>query len=92
LATIIEQEGIGTVITHQGHPIAFHLIGLELKKRSKVRWISDFRDPWTSIGYHNKIETYGFLPKKHKRLEQLVLNEADKIIVTSETTKQEFQI
>jgi len=89
LATIIEQEGIGTVIT-TGPPHSIHLIGLELKKRSKVRWISDFRDPWTSIGYHNKLKLTVSSQKKHKRLEQLVLNEADKIIVTSETTKQEF--
>lgn len=89
LAKIIEQEGIGTVIT-TGPPHSIHLIGLELKKQGKVRWISDFRDPWTSIGYHKKLKLTVSSQAKHKRLEQLVLNEADKIIVTSYTTKSEF--
>ncbi|MCK0145646.1 glycosyltransferase [Arenibacter sp. F26102] len=89
LTNIIEQEGIETVIT-TGPPHSIHLIGLELKKSSKVRWITDFRDPWTSIGYHKKLKLTVSSQTKHKRLEQLVLNEADKIIVTSNTTKQEF--
>ncbi|MBC8768898.1 glycosyltransferase [Arenibacter sp. BSSL-BM3] len=89
LTNIIEQEGIRTVIT-TGPPHSIHLIGLELKKSSKVRWITDFRDPWTSIGYHKKLKLTVSSQAKHKRLEQLVLNEADKIIVTSNTTKQEF--
>ena len=89
LSKIMEQEGIGTVIT-TGPPHSVHLIGLELKKRNKVRWIADFRDPWTSIGYHKKLKLSVSSQKKHRLLEQLVLNEADKIIVTSNTTKQEF--
>ena len=89
LSNIIEQEGIETVIT-TGPPHSVHLIGLELKKRNKVRWVTDFRDPWTSIGYHKKLKLTASSQTKHKRLEELVLTEADKIIVTSNTTKQEF--
>jgi len=89
LLNIMEQEGIGTVIT-TGPPHSLHLIGLELKKRNKVRWVTDFRDPWTSIGYHKKLKLTASSRTRHKRLEKLVLNEADKIIVTSNTTKQEF--
>ena len=89
LADLIEKENIGTVIT-TGPPHSLHLIGLELKKRNKVRWITDFRDPWTSIGYHKKLKLSVSAQAKHKRLEHLVLNEADKIIVTSKTTRQEF--
>tara|TARA_R110002049_G_scaffold329_14_gene1878 strand:- start:3022 stop:4302 length:1281 start_codon:yes stop_codon:yes gene_type:complete len=89
LSNIIEQEGIETVIT-TGPPHSVHLIGLELKRRNKVRWVTDFRDPWTSIGYHKKLKLTASSQTKHKRLEELVLTEADKIIVTSNTTKQEF--
>lgn len=89
LVDVIKKENIGTVIT-TGPPHSLHLIGLELKKRTKIRWITDFRDPWTSIGYHKKLKLTKTSRTKHKHLEKLVLNEADKIIVTSKTTKQEF--
>ena len=68
-----------------------HLIGLELKRKLNLNWIADFRDPWTTIGYHKALKLSNFTEKKHKKLEQKVLNAADTIIVTSKTTKQEFQ-
>ena len=89
LQDVIKLENIGTVIT-TGPPHSLHLIGLELKKRTKIRWITDFRDPWTSIGYHKKLKLTNASQAKHKKLEHLVLNEADKIIVTSNTTRLEF--
>tara|TARA_R110002051_G_scaffold325044_1_gene425422 strand:+ start:4913 stop:6184 length:1272 start_codon:yes stop_codon:yes gene_type:complete len=90
LAKVIENEKIGTIIT-TGPPHSVHLIGLKLKQRLAISWISDFRDPWTSIGYHKKLKLTNTSKRKHKKLEALVLNSADKIIVTSETTKKEFQ-
>ena len=89
LEEVMEKEGIKTVIT-TGPPHSLHLIGLELKKRTKIRWITDFRDPWTSIGYHKKLKLTNASQARHKQLEHMVLNEADKIIVTSNTTRNEF--
>ena len=68
-----------------------HLIGLQLKKRLTIKWIADFRDPWTTIGYHKALRLSDYSKKKHKTLEKTVLNTADTIIVTSNTTKIEFQ-
>jgi glycosyltransferase involved in cell wall biosynthesis len=90
LIKILKDEEIETVIT-TGPPHSVHLIGLHLQKKVNIKWIADFRDPWTSIGYHKKLKLTSFAQKKHKRLEALVLNRADKIIVTSETTKKEFK-
>jgi len=89
LSKLIDEEGIGTIIT-TGPPHSVHLIGQRLKSGSPVNWIADFRDPWTSIGYHKKLRLTPWAQKKHKRLEHKVLNGADKIIVTSATTKKEF--
>lgn len=89
LSQLIEKETIGTIIT-TGPPHSLHLIGHQLKKRCKVQWIADFRDPWTSIGYHSKLLLTGASKRKHLQYEREVLNEADKIIVTSNTTKLEF--
>ena len=90
LSKIIEDERIKTIIT-TGPPHSIHLIGLSLKQQFNVNWITDFRDPWTSIGYHKKLKLTKSAQKKHKDLESTVLNTADKIVVTSSTTKQEFK-
>ncbi|AWX45961.1 hypothetical protein HME9304_02993 [Flagellimonas maritima] len=88
---VLEEQQIDTVIT-TGPPHSVHLIGLGLKKRqAEIMWIADFRDPWTSIGYHNKLRLSKSSQEKHKNLERTVLKSADKIIVTSATTKKEFE-
>lgn len=90
LEKYIRENGIDTIIT-SGPPHSLHLIGLALKERTKTHWIADFRDPWTTIGYHNKLKLSKSASKKHKELESIVLNEADQILVTSQTTKKEFE-
>tara|TARA_R110002051_G_scaffold113563_1_gene186104 strand:- start:333 stop:1613 length:1281 start_codon:yes stop_codon:yes gene_type:complete len=89
LQQIIEKEGIQTIIT-TGPPHSVHLIGKELKANNDLHWIADFRDPWTSIGYHKKLKLTKNSQRKHLQLELEVLNKADSIIVTSNITKQEF--
>jgi glycosyltransferase involved in cell wall biosynthesis len=56
-----------------------------------VKWLADFRDPWTSIGYHKQLKLTTRSQQNHKKLESEVLNTADKVIVTSFTTKKEFE-
>jgi hypothetical protein len=86
LEKYIAENNIETIIT-SGPPHSLHLIGLQLKQKLDVKWFADFRDPWTTIGYHKSLR----LSKKHKMLEHKVLNTADTIIVTSKTTKTEFE-
>ncbi|MEO9892876.1 glycosyltransferase [Aurantibacter sp.] len=90
LSEIIAKEDINTIIT-TGPPHSIHLIGDGLKQQFNIKWITDFRDPWTSIGYHKKLKLTKSSAKKHKQLEHQVLNNADHIIVTSATTKTEFE-
>lgn len=89
LSKILEEHEIQTIIT-TGPPHSVHLIGQQLKQKYGLRWLADFRDPWTSIGYHKKLRLSRTSQKKHKLLERQVLSAADTIIVTSETTKKEF--
>ena len=90
LEKYIQDNTIETIIT-SGPPHSLHLIGLQLKKSLNIKWIADFRDPWTTIGYHKALRLSDYSKKKHKTLEHTVLNTADTIIVTSNTTKIEFQ-
>lgn len=90
LEKYIAENNIDTIIT-SGPPHSLHLIGLQLKQKLDLKWFADFRDPWTTIGYHKSLRLSNYATKKHKRLEHKVLNTADTIIVTSKTTKTEFQ-
>lgn len=89
LSEFITKENIKTIIT-TGPPHSLHLIGLQLKTKTSVQWIADFRDPWTTIGYHKELKLGKRAAKKHEQLEKEVLSTADHIIVTSENTKKDF--
>lgn len=88
---LIENE-IQSIVT-TGPPHSVHLIGHDLKRAlPSLRWYADFRDPWTTIGYHDKLRMTAKTKAKHKHLEKEILNAADHIIVTSPGTKKEFSI
>ncbi len=90
LKKYIREHQIDTIVT-SGPPHSLHLIGLQLKKELNLTWLADFRDPWTTIGYHKALKLSRYAEKEHKKLEHEVLNSADTIIVTSKTTKTEFE-
>jgi len=89
LSKYISNNQIDTIIT-TGPPHSMHLIGMELKSKFKLKWFSDFRDPWTDIGYHNNLKLNYIIKKKHFKLEKAVLSKSDHIIVTSNRTKTLF--
>lgn len=91
LSKYIQENDIETVIT-TGPPHSLHLIGLGLKKKQNIKWIADFRDPWTTIGYHKALKLTKKSAQDHKDLEKEVMNSADELIVTSPTTKKEFEV
>lgn len=91
LQNYIQKHNIKTVIT-TGPPHSLHLIGMGLKEHLKIKWVADFRDPWTTIGYHKKLKLTKSSTRKHHSLERKVLAAADCIIVTSDNIKKEFEI
>ncbi|GHC52216.1 glycosyltransferase family 4 protein [Ulvibacter litoralis] len=91
LKNYISEHPVETIIT-SGPPHSLHLIGMELQKAFQLKWIADFRDPWTTIHYHKSLRLTKASEKKHKDLEKKVLNTADAIVVTSPTTKKEFSL
>ncbi|MDH7912616.1 glycosyl transferase family 1 [Winogradskyella sp. SYSU M77433] len=89
LSEYIKENHIETVIT-TGPPHSLHLIGLHLKEKLNIKWLADFRDPWTTIGYHKDLKLTKSSQEKHNALESAVLNKADQILVTSFNTQKEF--
>jgi glycosyltransferase involved in cell wall biosynthesis len=80
---LIDKEDIDVVIS-SGPPHSTHLIGKKLKEKTGVRWIADFRDPWTDIYYYKDLYHCGLARRYDRFLENSVLFNADKIITVSE--------
>jgi len=83
-------ENPADILITTGPPHSMHLIGLNLKKRLNIKWIADFRDPWTKIDFYPDLLLTRYADKKHHQLEKKVLEQADLIIVVSETMKHDF--
>ncbi len=91
LKNYLEKEGIDTIVT-SGPPHSMHLIGLGLKEiKPNVKWIADFRDPWTQISYHKELKLTSWATNKHEALEQEVMTKANLVLATSYTDGENFK-
>ena len=86
LKKYLKENNIDVVIT-TGPPHSMHLIGLKLKKQLGIKWIADFRDPWTEIDYFHQLPLTKKALKKHHYLEKEVLKNADSVLVVGDTMK-----
>ncbi|MDQ1161209.1 glycosyltransferase involved in cell wall biosynthesis [Chryseobacterium sp. SORGH_AS 447] len=91
LEQYLKKNKIDVVVT-SGPPHSLHLIGLALKKkRPELKWIADFRDPWTEISYYKHLKLTKSSDKKHRQLESEVFRNADFTLATSYTDAENFR-
>ncbi len=92
LTEYIKNNHIETVIS-TGPPHSMHIIGLGLKKNiPELKWIADFRDPWTNIDFYKDLNLTWFADKIHHRMERQVIKSADAIVVVSKGMEAEFKL
>ncbi|MDQ1855068.1 glycosyl transferase family 1 [Chryseobacterium sp. WLY505] len=90
LEKYLKENKIDTIVT-SGPPHSLHLIGLGLKnKMPELKWIADFRDPWTEISYYKHLKLTKSSDKKHRQLESAVFKNADITLATSYTDAENF--
>jgi len=89
LRKYLKENKIDAIIS-SGPPHSLHLIALQLKKELGIKWISDFRDPWTDIDYLHQLPLTKRSKLKHERLEREVLQNSDTVIVIGETMRQAY--
>ncbi|MCD8445792.1 glycosyltransferase family 4 protein [Tenacibaculum finnmarkense] len=90
LEKYLTENNIDAIIT-TGPPHSLHLIGLKLKQKLNIKWIADFRDPWTDIDYFHQLPLTKKAIKKHHQLEKKVLENADATLVVGETMKENYK-
>ena len=79
------------VIISSGPPHSTHLIAYDLATCFNIPWIADFRDPWTNIDFYDELLLTNWADKKHKKLEKLVLNNADVTLTIGQTLAKELK-
>lgn len=90
LEDLILHEKISHVVT-TGPPHSMHLIGLRLKKKiPSVKWIADFRDPWSEWQLLNDFQTTRLVKSIHRHLESKVIREADLVITVTPYLAKRF--
>lgn len=91
LEQYLKINNIETIVT-SGPPHSMHLIGLNLKKKfPDLKWIADFRDPWTEISYYKHLKLTNRSDKKHRQLESEVFKNANITLATSYTDAENFR-
>jgi len=91
LSDYLTRNGIQTVIT-TGPPHSLHLIGLKLKSKDpSLRWLADFRDPWTSWGMWDSLMVSKLVRKLHRKMEARVLASANEIITITPFYARQFE-
>jgi len=91
LRDFLKANEIRTIVT-TGPPHSMHLIGYSLKKKNpSIRWIADFRDPWSEWGLLDSLLVGSLARKVHRRMERRVLRLADEVITITPFYVERFR-
>ena len=89
LQKYLDLNKIDTIIS-TGPPHSMHLIANKLRQKNNIKWIADFRDPWSDLYYNKDFNQLSFVKNKNKKLEEAVLKNADCVLTVSNSLKEEF--
>lgn len=90
LTELVKSGQYDAIIT-TGPPHSMHLIGRDLKRKTGVFWLADFRDPWSQWEFLDKLPMQKYVKKKHAELEQSILKEANVVTTISPTFQKDLE-
>ena len=79
---IINDNNIDMIFT-SGPPHSVHLIGNSLAKKTGIKWVADFRDPWVDSFYYIENPRNKIISFFDNYLEKLVLRNCNYLITVS---------
>lgn len=89
LTKYLEENPVDAIVS-TGPPHSMHLIARELHRRTGIRWVADFRDPWTEIFYFKHLPMTSWAKRRHKKLERSVVLEADAVVSVTKQMTADF--
>jgi glycosyltransferase involved in cell wall biosynthesis len=81
-SSFIKQNKVECIIT-TAPPFSTHLIGYHVKRKTNIKWIADFRDPWSDFFPFKQLPMTRIMRRKHSNWEQKCLAYSDTVITTS---------
>ncbi|MCB9170934.1 MAG: glycosyltransferase [Flavobacteriales bacterium] len=87
----LREHPVDTIVS-TGPPHSMHLIARALHRSSGIRWIADFRDPWTNIDFYHQLRLSRRADARHRALERSVLREADLVLAVGWTMAEELRM
>ncbi len=83
IETLLKLEAFDVVLS-TGPPYTTHLVGLSIKKKFKLPWIADVRDPWLENPPYNVAYRFGLVKSLNAYLEKRVLEKTDRVVTVGE--------
>jgi len=90
LERYIKSHDIDYIVT-TGPPHSMHLIGQKLHAKNGIKWIADFRDPWSRWDMLDEYRISNRTKKIHKKLESKVVSSADAVLSVSPAWAEQMQ-
>lgn len=91
LTDYLKQHPDISVVISTGPPHSLHLIAQKLKRKCGIRWVADFRDPWTGIDFYQDLMPGKRADAIHRRLEKECLQSADAVVTISRHVALELE-
>jgi len=76
------------IIFSSSPPPTVHLIAHKLAKWSGIKWVADFRDPWTDIYHYNDVKRSAWSLNWDKDKEKEIVTTAGEIITVSQNVAE----
>lgn len=86
---LIKKQNYNLVVT-TSPPHSSQLIGLKLKRKCNIKWVTDFRDPWADIFYLKLAKQNKISYLINRYLEGKVIAKADLNLIVSHHINQEL--
>lgn len=87
---IVEREKPDLIFS-SSPPHSLQIGAMRLAKKSKIKWIADFRDPWIDAFWQKDVPRLKTAVKSDAELEMSVLSSADRIVTVSKNIAASFQ-
>ncbi len=86
---VVEKEQ-PDIIFSSSPPHSLQVGAMKLAEKSGLKWVADFRDPWSSAFWQKDMNRMRFAARKDKKFEKDVLSKADSVSTVSKTIADNF--
>ncbi|MFW5821292.1 MAG: hypothetical protein ACOCWA_08380, partial [Bacteroidota bacterium] len=92
ISDYIRKQGNIHALFSDGPPHTNTRIAYHVARKTAIPWIADFQDPWTQVDYYKLLKITSFADNIHKKMEQDVFRQADKITIASPSWAKDLEM